>query len=302
MRVLITGIGGFIGRHLARHLQDVGHEVHGLALSNGSGLEAFKMSYADIRDAAKVEAVVAACRPDAVVHLAGLSRPRDPANPPETFRRVNVEGTRHVIQALRDRPTTRVILASSGQVYGIVDPDQQPIAEDHSRNPKGHYAESKAAAEDIVLAYPSGIVVRSFNTIGRGQPEGFALPDFADRLAAIRAGTLERFECGNLESKLDFLHVSDAVEGYRCVLERGELGATYNLASGEAREMRSLLDQLMKISGVATEVHANPKKAFIQWMQGDNRRLRALGWRLEHGVDEALQDLWDEVAETTRPG
>lgn len=296
MRVLITGIAGFIGSHLASHLAEAGHEVHGLALQEDPELAGFPVEVADVRDAGAVAGAISRSRPEAIVHLAGLSRPRDPSSSPETFLQVNVEGTRHLVRALEGRALTRLVLASSGQVYGRVEERHQPISEDHPRHPRGDYALSKAAAEDVVLAYPGGIVVRSFNTIGRGQPEGFAIPDFAHRLAAIRAGKLARFQCGNLDAKLDFLHVDDAVEGYRLVLERGEPGEIYNLASCEAHQMRALLEQLLEISGVETEVLESTRPAYIQLLEGDNRRLVALGWERRHGVREALQDLWDEVS------
>lgn len=295
MRVLITGIGGFVGRHLASRLTAVGHDVYGLSLRPACDVAAVEVHTADVRDRDQVDEVVASSRPEAVVHLAGLARPR--ANrPPDEFMGVNVGGTQNVVESVSQLDVARIVLASSGQVYGKVEPESQPISEDHPRAPLSPYGESKAKAEDIVLGHPAGMVVRSFNSIGQGQPPGFALPDFAHKLADIKAGRREVLECGNLSARLDFLHVSDAVEGYRAVLEHGEPGAIYNLASGVDRLMEEMLDLLIEVSGVRARVEAGLAEPVIGLLKGDNQRLRALGWQPAHTVGEALQELWDEVS------
>ncbi len=294
MRVLITGICGFVGRHLARRLTEVGYDVYGLSLKVAHDVDAVTIYAVDICDRDEVAAAIAASEPDAVVHLAGLARPRAD-RPADEFVQVNVEGTRNVVEALGLQKIRRIVLASSGQVYGQVEPSLQPIDETQVRAPRGVYAESKAAAEDIVLSHPAGIVVRSFNSIGCGQPQGFALPDFAYQLAEIKSGRREILNCGNLESRLDFLHVSDAVEGYRTVLEHGQPGEIYNLASGVDRLMQEMLDLLMDVAGVHATVNAGGNKPAISLLKGDTRRLRTLGWAPTHTVEEALRDLWEEV-------
>ncbi len=298
MRVLITGIGGFVGRHLARRLTAVGHDVYGLSLKTADDVDAVEVHVVDVRARDEVAAAISASLPEAVIHLAGLARPR--ANKPsDEFMQVNVEGTRHVVEAAGSQAIRRVVLASSGQVYGQVEASLQPIGENQTRAPLSDYGRSKVAAEDIVLGHPAGIVVRSFNSIGRGQPRGFALPDFAHQLAEIKAGRREVLKCGNLESRLDFLHVSDAVEGYRVILEQGQPGEVYNLASGVDREMQEMLERLMDVAGVRATVDTGTKRSAIHLLKGDNERLRALGWAPTHTVEEALRDLWEEVTAQT---
>lgn len=289
MRVLVTGIGGFVGRPLARHLTAAGHQVFGLALTREAG-DDDSIEVADLRQRAQVERVVERCDPQAVIHLAGLSRTNASR---EEYWPVNVEGTRHLVEALADRPIERLLFASSSLVYGPVPPDEQPIGEVRPPAPKSPYGESKVAAEGIVLGHPRGIVVRSFNTIGPGQRCGFVVPDLAHKLAAIRDGASADgvLHCKDLKPELDFLHIEDAVAGYRAILEGAEPGSIYNLASGEATSIAYLLEQLLAISGMEVEVESQCSDARVS-MRGDSRRLRALGWEPRKTVADAVHDFW----------
>jgi GDP-4-dehydro-6-deoxy-D-mannose reductase len=299
MHLLITGIHGFVGRHLGRCALAEGHRVTGTFLEGegpeGEGLEGIHLVPADIRDRDRVAAVIADANPDAVAHLAGFSSVgaswKDPG---ETFR-VNVLGTEHVLAAAAGR---RVLLASSAEVYGLVPEEEQPISEDRTVDPRSPYALTKAAAERLALA-AGAVVVRSFNAVGPGQAPTFALPTFAAQLAAMAAGAQEPvLKVGNLSARRDFLHVVDAARAYLLLAEEGVPGTAYNLALGTAESIQDVLNRLIAVAGVEARVETEPERmrpVDIPLLLGDATRLRELGWEPRKSLEEAVRELWEAV-------
>ncbi|RMH17737.1 MAG: NAD-dependent epimerase/dehydratase family protein [Acidobacteria bacterium] len=295
MRVLISGITGFVGDHLARALLDE-HEVWGFANEAGTPPAGCEVRVVDLLDEQALTELVAEARPQAVVHLAGLSHVGASFDRPAAYRRVNAGGTHALCRALAAAaPRALLVVASSAEVYGPVPASEQPIVEERSPDPRSPYAESKVEAEQLALA-AGGVVVRPFNIIGPGQAPTFALPAFAQQLARIRAGRQEAvIRVGDLSPRRDFTHVGDAVAAYRLLLERGAPGVVYNLASGRAVAMREVLERLMAIAGVTAEIRPDPARfrpCDAPVMCGDGSRLRALGWAPARDLDHALRDLW----------
>ncbi|HSN85436.1 MAG TPA: GDP-mannose 4,6-dehydratase [Thermoanaerobaculia bacterium] len=298
MRFLITGIGGFVGSRLARHLLDRGDRVSGTYLDAVPDLPGVDLHEADLTDRAAMERVVRETAPDAVFNMAGLSHVGESWNWEllPGYYWVNVVGTENVVAAAAGRP---VVVISSADVYGLVPEAEQPISEDRKIAPQSPYAITKAASERIALAH-GALVVRSFNLIGPGQAAKFALANWATQLAAIRRGEREAvLEVGNLESRRDFVHVDDGAAAYRLLVERGAPGTVYNLASGRAVSMREALTRLLRVSGVEVQVKEGafpPRPQDIPMLSGDASRLRALGWKPEKTLDDALSDLWRSVS------
>lgn len=298
MRVLISGITGFVGTHLAPCLEAAGHEVWGFASGIPATSVAARVEEVDLLDAAGLAELVGRVRPEAVVHLGGLSHVGQSFGRPEAYRQVNVEGTRNLLRAMNGS-RARMIFASSAEVYGPVPAAEQPISEDRPLDPRSPYGQTKADAEALVLA-AGAVVVRSFNTIGAGQSLDFALPSFASQLAAIAAHQREPvLEVGNLSPRRDFVHVSDAAAAYGVLLTKGAAGTVYNLASGEAWSIEAVLARLLAISDVEAKIVVDEnrqRKEDPPLLQGDSSRLRALGWAPRCSVDDALRDLWQAAA------
>ena len=301
MKVLITGVSGFVGRRLARRLIDAGDDVAGLVLSREDPDTAsvdprVLVVCADLLDTRALARAVEAAEPEAIVHLGGLSAVGASWDRVADYYRVNVLGTRHLLAAAPSG--ARLLLASSAEVYGAVEPTELPLVEDQPLRPPSPYALTKACSELLVLR-EGGMVVRSFNLLGAGQARGFVLPDFATQLAAIARGESPPvLRVGNLEARRDFLHVEDGASGYQTLMRRGEQGEVYNLASGRALSIRELLVRLIAISGVEVVVRQDPERmrpVDVPVLEGSAARLAALGWRAERSVDEALAELWDEV-------
>ena len=296
MRFLVTGASGFIGSRLTHRLLELGHEVSGTVLADSEPTP-FEAHELDILDSAAVAAVVESLDPEAIIHLAGLSHVGSSWGQVADYYRVNVLGTHHVLAAARGR---RVVVASSGEVYGLVPEQEQPIVESTALDPRNPYAMSKAAAE--LLALDRGAVVaRSFNLIGPGQASNFALPSFARQLEAIRRGVEEPvLKVGNLEARRDFLHVDDAVDAFHLAAVEGVAGEVYNLGSGEAHSVREMLDLLLAVSGVEARTAMDAglfRPVDVPLTCADISKLGALGWEPRLGVERALRDLWHSVVE-----
>jgi GDP-4-dehydro-6-deoxy-D-mannose reductase len=294
MRVFITGAGGFLGPHLLAELARRGHQCGGSYIGRRPELPGVELHHADLLDRAALRRAVDAFRPDAVVHLAGLSHVGESwGRIPEYFD-ANVLGTENV---LAEAAGCRVLLASSSEVYGLVPESEQPIPEGRPLAPRTPYALTKATAERLALR-AGAIVVRTFNLVGPGQARSFALPAFADQLAAIARGAEPVLRVGNLSARRDFVPVADGARAYAVLLESGGAGEVYNLASGRAWSMREALDCLLRVTAVEVRVEhdaSRERPVDIPLLCGDAGRLRALGWSLESSVEEAVTALWRTV-------
>ncbi len=299
MRVLVTGVGGFLGNHLAARLLDRGHAVVGTTWGTSSDLLRVELHEVDLLDATGLNAVVRAACPEAIVHLAGLSHVGESWQRPADYFQVNVLGTENVLDAAAGLSRCRVLLASSAEVYGLVPEDHQPIVESEPVAPRTPYALTKAAAERLTVR-AGGIVARCFNLVGPGQSDRFALPAFAAQLAAIQKGDQEPvLQVGNLSARRDFVHVSDGVAALALLAEQGAPGEIYNVASGKAFSIAEALDRLIAISGQKVEIQEDKERlrpVDMPLLEGDAGKLRALGWKPERDLDAALGELWAAVA------
>jgi GDP-4-dehydro-6-deoxy-D-mannose reductase len=292
LRIYVTGVTGFLGRHLAAELLARGHAVAGSALEQAPVPEGVELHTVPLAQPRELRQRVRGFAPDRVVHLAGLAHVGQSWKRMPEYFQVNVLGTEAVLDAAEAVP---VLLASSAEVYGVVPEAEQPLGEERAPAPASPYALTKAAAERLVLR-AGGVVVRLFNLIGPGQGRGFALPAFAGQLAAIAAGRQPaRLGVGNLEARRDFVHVLDGAEAFALLAERGAAGGVYNVASGSACSIREALDRLLAVSGVAAEIVLDERylrPVDIPLLRGSAEPLRALGWEPRRGVDRAVADLW----------
>lgn len=259
MRTLITGASGFVGRHAVPRFLAAGDAVLGLGLDPENGASpppGASWERLDILDAPALAARVADFQPERVLHLAGQSAQGHALADPAPSLRVNVLGTAHLLEALRrGAPTARLLVASSGEVYG--NPGPAPVAEEAPVAPVNPYGASKAAMEVLVgqAARAWGaraVIARSFPHVGPGQRPDFALPAFARQVARIEAGLqAPRLTVGNLEARRDFLDVEDVVAAYLLLLELDfPAGAVFNVCSGQARSIREGLEGLIALARV----------------------------------------------------
>ncbi len=310
MRVLVTGAGGFVGGHLVPTLRGAGHEVVGTALDTGDGLIAM-----DITDEDAIERVVGDVRPDAVFHLAGQSSVSLSWKEPALTYEVNANGTHYLLDALqRHRPDCKVHIAASSDEYGKVDPSECPIDESAPLRPVSPYAVSRVAGEWIGRMFHESfglhvVVTRAFMHIGPGQPASFATADWARQIAMAEVGRAEPVvTVGNLKIRREFGDVRDVVKAYIAVLEKGEPGDAYNVATGEPHELRAVLDLLVGMADTELEVVVDPGKlrpVDFPVLYGSAAKLERLtGWKPEFRLEDTLRailDHWRAVVREDAP-
>lgn len=302
MDLFITGISGFVGARLARLQRSRGEAASGIYVADRPAPEVLgdveRCWEVDLLDRPALGAALDRAAPDAVVHLGALSHVGTSWRRMGDYFRVNVLGTENLLAEAAARGPLPVVFASSAEVYGAVPEEEQPITEERLPAPASPYALTKAAAERLALSR-GAVVVRSFNLVGAGQAATFALPSFARQLAAIERGEREAvIQVGNLAARRDFVAVADGLEAYRLLAGKGRPGEVYNLASGTAVSIREALERLMAISGVAAEIAVDEERmrpVDVPLLRGDAGKLRALGWRPAHTLDDALGELWREA-------
>jgi GDP-6-deoxy-D-talose 4-dehydrogenase len=289
-KILITGADGFTGRHLARLLQQAGHEIHALVRHPvANGIDGVSSSHvADLADTSRLVNVVHDVFPDKVVHLAGIALVSH-GDVAEIYS-TNLIGTRNLLEALaqNDMPLQAVLLASSANVYGnavggILDETTAPA-------PNNDYAVSKLAMEYAARLYSSRlpiIIARPFNTIGVGQSENFLIPKIVNHVRR-RAPLIE---LGNLHVARDFSDVRTVVQLYQRLLDTpAAVGQTFNVCSGKAWTLNDVLAMVREISGHDFEVRVNP--AFVR--QNEVKTLLGSRAKLDAAVgvvpEIALQD------------
>ncbi len=258
MRVLVTGISGFAGKHLARALLDAGSfELHGLSRTARPAAEwqtlgnQITLHRCDLAQAEDSQEVIASIAPDQVYHLAGFAHAGQSFTAASAAWTANLNGTLNLLNALAAAaPRSRTLFVGSGLIYGEPEVSGACQSEASILRPVSPYAASKAAADlacfqmtrspglDIVRARP-------FNHVGPGQTPDYAIAHFAQQIAEIEAGRRPPIlETGSLEAQRDLLDVRDMVSAYRILMEKGRTGEAYNIGSGAAVSMQFVVDSL----------------------------------------------------------
>ena len=269
--VLITGITGFAGSHLAERFLTLGALVHGIAHEDppfphlAAVADRVRVHRGNILDIAAISATLDAARPEAVVHLAAQAVPTLAARDPVSAVRVNVLGTATLLAALDAHPDVRLVMASSADVYGA--PDSQLVDETAPLRPANVYAATKVASEALVREFGDrrGVattVLRPANQIGPRQHPGLAASAFAKQIAEAEAGIAEAVvKHGVLDARRDFLDVRDMAAAYVLATDLTEAGAAvYNVGSGQAVPVAEILETLIGLARVPVRAELDPER------------------------------------------
>jgi GDP-4-dehydro-6-deoxy-D-mannose reductase len=299
----VTGAQGYVGRYLTRELLNRRSEATvigvGRSAHDGESIDRYAYEPADILDVGRMREVLERYRPERIFHLAAA--PRDASR--TEIAQTNVLGTVSLLDAIVSlegyRP--RVVIGSSGGVYGALDDDQLPASESAPCIPVDIHGASKLAAEHMarVVGERHGVCVmaaRIFNVCGPGQDEQHVCGRIA---AQLRPGEGE-IRVGNLGATRDFIDVRDVATALAVIGERGACGEAYNVSSGDEMPISGLLDRMIRISGftgvVAPSDSPQPMLG-VPRHYGDVTRLRELGFVPRHRIEDSLRDI---IAERSR--
>lgn len=312
-KVLITGITGMIGKHLAKVYHTKGYEVAGISRATSASRYSldkptYKHYQGDIMDVKFLKQVWQDWQPNIVFHLAAQAYNGESWKAEDTTYQLNIQGSRNVLEAcLEYSPKARIIPACSSAEYGFVPEKLIPIREDVTPlQPITPYGVSKAAMEMMArqfhLNYKLDVVLpRLFIHVGPDHPPVTALQNFSRQLASIKLGLQPPIMyVGNLSSSRDFVDVRDGAEALFTLAEKGESGAVYNLCSGKAWTMQESLDMLIEISGTDTKVETDPKlfrPSDEKILLGDPSKLKALGWSASTPFRKTLEDIFQNWIE-----
>ena len=298
MKVLITGGAGFIGSHLAAHLQAAGDEpvaLDNLSVGRRENLSpGVHLIIADVLDAAFRDTVTAG-RFDAIVHLAGQTMVNASVADPAFDARQNILGTMQVLEAARQSGVRRVVFASTAAAYGDVPESDLPIREARPLLPLSFYGLSKVTAEGYMALYHrlfrlDYVVLRFANVYGERQGdggEGGVISIFAR--AAARGETLTIF--GDGTQTRDFVYAGDIAAGIRSALVTDAPNAAYNLSTASETSLKTLTALLSKVAGrQILPQYGPPRPGDIYRSALDNGQAkRHLGWQPKVSLEEGLR-------------
>ncbi len=317
---LVTGADGFVGEHLIKHLLDRDDRVAASALTlppTRSTLSSEQMTevewkQADVEDHDALFRVLAAVQPERVYHLAGFSSGALARQQAERAMRVNAGGTVNLCEAVlsvrEEFPDfdPRVLVLGSGEAYGDAAETGGPLTEEMQLRPVGVFGLSKACQELAAHTYRRAhgvrtMVARGFNLVGPGQQPHFVVPDFCMQVAAAaREEGPPLVRVGNLDVERDFTDVRDGVRAFAAVMDLEAPDSAYNVCSGRAVSVRTVLEWIVDEAGIEVEIEVASERVRgeePERMVGDPSRLRAeTGWEPRHDVEETVRAVYRSIA------
>lgn len=321
MKILITGITGFVGSHLAEYCLTLPNvEVFGTYISHHLGDEFIRIQgikdkvtlfECDLKNRIAVGRVLEKVRPDKVFHLAAQSFVPASFDSPEDTLMNNIMPQLNIFESVRDLGIDPVIhIACSSEEYGLVHEDEAPIKETNQLRPLSPYGVSKVAQETLACQYYYSyklktVVTRGFNHEGPRRGDCFVTSNFAKQIALIEKGKQEPVvSVGNLTSRRDYTDVRDMVRAYWLATEKCEYGTPYNIASGKAWLIQDVLSMLLEKSSVKNiEVKEDPSRmrpSDVQLLLGDYSKFKEkTGWEPKIPFEKTLEDTlnyWREFA------
>src|SRR5262245_26792216 len=310
MRILITGITGMVGSHLADFAlrSQYGVEVHGLVrwrspLDHVRGLLGrIQLHEAELRDLHSLVRVLETVRPDWIFHLAAQSYVSASFRAPADTLHTNVIGTTNLLDAVRlVGIDPKIHICSSSEVYGQVTADEVPIRETNALRPASPYAVSKVGEDMVAQQYFLSYGIRTIRTrmfthTGPRRGDVFAESAFAKQIAEIEAGVLQNpMKVGNLDSVRTFADVRDAVRAYWLLLEHCPAGEVYNIGGERTMTVGDMLGLLKGMARVPIAHAVDPalvRPSDVTLQIPDTSKFRAAtGWRPTIPIETTLRDL-----------
>lgn len=310
-KILITGITGFVGSHMADYLLKKNVEVYGLKRWNLSKMrnirhlvddERIKLMDCDITDPIGIRDAIGKIKPDKIFHFAAESFVSLSWQHPSHYMDVNFKGTVNLLDAVRQAGINpRIHIAGSGEEFGEIHENELPIREDTILRPVNPYAVSKIAQDMIGYVYFRSyglniIRTRAFNHEGPRRDNVFGIPWYAYQIARIEAGKQEpELRVGHTDDKRNFTHIEDMVEAYSLAMEHCEPGELYLIGSQQIHTFREAVDMLAGMSKVKEiKIKIDPefvRPTSVPRLIGDTSKFEKLtGWKPKISFKQTLED------------
>lgn len=310
-KILITGITGFVGSHLADLLLEREPEavIYGFRRVNARFrnvrhmLDRINWIEGDLIDPSSVENAVKTSTPHEIYHLGALSWVTPSWNMPAAYMQVNAIGTIYLLESvLKHGIKPRILVSCTPEEFGDVAPENLPITEYSEVSPVNHYAASKVAQDAVCQSYYASyglniLRTRAFNHEGPRRDVSGALASFAYQIARIERGLQEPIvKVGNLEAKRNFTHVRDMVRAYWLAMQKCVPGQLYLIGSDNISTVKECLERLISLStvtGIKYEVSsARVRPTELRYLIGDCSKFRNLtGWKPEISLEDTLKDI-----------
>jgi len=307
--ILITGSSGFVGQHLIaalRHSQPHDTLIGTMHQSTVTSTdEHIRYVRIDLCETDAVKALLDAIHPTVIYHLAGQSSPAYSFEAPWETLETNIHSQFNILQGCYELGLApRILVVTSAEIYGMVQPHELPITEDTPLRPASPYSLSKITQDmmgwQYYLCHQLPIIrARAFNHPGPGQSERFVITAFAMQIARIEAGLQEPvIRVGNLTAQRDFTDVRDVVRAYRLLIERGQVGDAYNIASNQAFSIAEVLERLLSYATTAIRTEVDPlrlRPTDIPCIQGSYEKLNAVtGWEPQIPFADTLRAILED--------
>ena len=308
-KVLITGISGFVGSHLADFLLTQDVEIYG-TIRHRSNLENIqhienKLHLLDcnITDAVSVMQVIKQVKPDVIHHLAAQSFVPTSWKAPQDTLNTNIISTVNILEAVREYVSECVVhICGSSEEYGKVFDNEIPIRESNPLRPLSPYGISKVTQDLLAQQYYRSYglhtrISRAFNHEGPRRGKVFVTSDFASQIVEIEKGLRTVLLVGNLDSIRDFTDVRDVVKAYWLLVQKGKDGEPYNISSGIGITMHKLLKMFVDLSEIQYKEYvvkvgeSKMRPSDVPTLIGYSSKIRELGWKPEIPLEKTIEDI-----------
>ena len=313
-KVLITGITGFVGSHLADYILENFPEVIILGLARWRSptdnirhiLNKISLQFGDLLDPFSLKTILSKHKPDVIFHLAAQSYVTFSFSSPIATLNTNIIGTCNLLETVKELKISSdynpiIHICSSSEVYGQVNKEDVPIKEDVPLCPASPYAVSKVAEDMLGYQYwlswgIKTLRTRMFTHTGPRRGDVFVVSNFAKQIAAIEAGLVPPIvQVGNLESVRTFTDVRDAVRAYWLLVTKCIPGEVYNIGGVETMKIKEMLNRLLELSTVKNikiEIDPNrlrPSDVTLQ-IPSTNKFFKETGWKPEIKFEQTIKD------------